>query len=430
MIYSVTVEIMIIRSFIYIMLIFLLGTCSKEIGRDYGKPKQLDYATIWDQIRNLDFEIKDEFQTNDEHRSFINILNSILNADYLSAKKSISDIYFQTTDSTMKHYSNQVLTDLLFFESNWNEILMNYQFHTKDLKDEDNIMVSVEAYSKADKEEYIWAADSFKVHTIQSVSGAPIIEVIVNGNSFWFWVDTGANYSVLASDAADIANIIPLTFERAKALTATVMKVNYLPAIIDELKIGELTVKNHPTIILNDFDLRFRIFGSNRLTKIDGIVGWKLLQNLDITLNYSNNNTIIRRPIKRDSVINNFFWLGIPVLRVQSTTGRELFFGLDTGMEKSIITENILEKMYFDNVYWVTREEISAGGAVYNFANVVPQLDIIIDGKPIRIEDVGTGAKMKDYFVRIDGIIGSDVLLNSEIRIDCTNGYFSYEISE
>jgi hypothetical protein len=99
-------------------------------------------------------------------------------------------------------------------------------------------------------------------------------------------------------------------------------------------------------------------------------------------------------------------------------------------MEKSIITENILEKMYFDNVYWVTREEISAGGAVYNFANVVPQLDIIIDGKPIRIEDVGTGAKMKDYFVRIDGIIGSDVLLNSEIRIDCTNGYFSYEISE
>jgi len=421
---------MLVRVAIYIILIFLLVQCSKNIGKDYGKPKQLDYVSVWEQMRNLDFDFKESFVLNAEQKNFVEVLKLILDSDYNQAQEIANDLYYFTNDSTMKYYSNQVLTDLLYYESNWSKILDNYKFHTKALEDDDNIMISVEAFSQQLKEEYVWAADSFKVHTIQSVSGAPIIEVKVNGSSFWFWVDTGANYSVIASDAADICNIIPLTFERSKALTATQMKVNYLPAVIDEFQLGDLTVKNHPTIILNDFDLRFRIFGSNRLTKIDGIIGWKLLQNLDITLNYSNNNTIIRKPVKVDSLNNNFFWLGIPILRLKSPTGRELFFGLDTGMEKSIITDNILEKLYFDNVYWITREEISAGGALYNFADVVPQLDIIIDNKPIRIKDVGTGGKMKNYFVRIDGIIGSDVLLNSIIRLDCTNGYFSYELSE
>jgi predicted aspartyl protease len=421
---------MLVRGVIYILLILLIAKCSKNIGHDHGKLKQLEYNSVWEQMRNLDFDFSDQFDRTEEHDIFVNALKLILDSDYTHAKELVKDIYFSTNDSAMKYFSNQVLTDLLFFESNWSEILQNYQFHTKDLDDADNIMISVDAYNKAPKEEFIWQADSFPVHTIQSVSGAPIVEVKVNGNSFWFWVDTGANYSVIASDAADIANIVPLTFKRSKALTATVMKVNYLPAIIDEFLIGDLIIKNHPAIILNDFDLRFRIFGSNRLTKIDGIIGWKLLQNLDITLNYSNNNTIIRKPIERDSVNKNFFWLGIPIMRIESTSGRELYFGLDTGMERSIITESILEKMYFDNVYWVTREEVSAGGALYNFANVVPRLDIIIDGEPVSIDDVGTGAKTKDYFISIDGIIGSDVLYNRVLRIDCMNGFFSYEKSE
>ncbi len=381
-------------------------------------------------MRNFDLDFNDDVELSKDQEKFAHGLRQILNAEYSEAKEIFEQLYLYTNDSTVKYYSNQVLTDLLFFESNWDEILRNYQYHTKDLNDEDNIMVSVKAFSNAPKEELIWETDSFMVHTMQSVSGAPIVEVKINGNTFWFWVDTGANYSVIASDAADICNIIPLSFERSKALTATVLRVNYMPTIISDLKIGDLTVKNHPAIILNDFDLRFRIFGSNRLTKIDGIIGWKLLQNIDITLNYHNNNTIIRKPRSSAAPQKNFFWLGIPVLRLESPSGRELYFGLDTGMERSTITENLLEKMYFDNVYWITREELSAGGAVYNFANVVPRFDFVIDNTPVSIEDIGTGAKLKNYFVKIDGIIGSDVLYNNILRIDCRNGRFSYILSE
>lgn len=421
---------MLIRLPLIAISVLLFAQCLGPYTKDTQKLRPLEYSNEWDAMRNLDFDYLDSFDlTLDEHQ-FKEALLMILKSEYKKAKDIIKPIYKHTDDSATKHYATQVLTDLLFFESNWDAILKNYLKYTDDLQDADNIMVSVEAFSNAPEEKMIWEQDSFRVHTIQSVSGSPLIEVEINGHPFWFWVDTGANYSVIASDAAEICNITPLTFERSKALTATVLKVNYMPAILDEVRIGELIVKNHPAIILNDFDLRLRIFGSNRLTKIDGILGWKMLQNLDLTLDYSKSETIIKTPLKNDKLRKNFFWLGVPILRIHSPLGRELFFGIDTGLEKTIITRNILEKLYFEDVYWITRENLSAGGAVYNFANVVRRLDIVIDSIPVHIEDVGTGFKLKDYFIKLDGIIGSDLLQNSVLRLNCLNGHYSYRISE
>lgn len=421
---------MLIKLPIIVISIFLFSQCLGPYTKDTQKLRPLEYENEWDAMRNLDFDHLDTFDLSIDEKNFKDALKKVMKAEYHKAKEIMKPIYMHTKDSTTKHYATQVLTDLLFFESNWDAILENYLKYTDDLEDTDNIMVSVEAFSNAPKEKMIWEQDSFRVHTMQSVSGSPLIEVEINGHPFWFWVDTGANYSVIASDAAEICNITPLTFERSKALTATVLKVNYMPAILEEVQVGGLTVKNHPAIILNDFDLRLRIFGSNRLTKIDGIIGWKMLQNMDITLDYSRSETIIKKPLTKDPLPKNFFWLGVPVMRIHSPLGRELFFGIDTGLEKTIITKNILEKLYFEDVYWITRENLSAGGAVYNFANVVRRLDIVIDSIPVHIEDVGTGFKLKDYFIKLDGIIGSDLLQNSILRLNCQNGHFSYRISE
>lgn len=421
---------MFIRIILLGLMLVFLTQCLGRYSRDTQQIRPLEYQNEWAAMRNLDLKYLDSSDLKNEQIHFKNALSMILNANYDEAQEKIAKINRQTIDSTTKHYSNQVLTDLLFFQSDWEKIIKNYLRYTDDLDDEDNIMLSIMQFSNSPKEQLIWKSDSFNVHTIHSVSGSPLIEVVINGNPFWFWVDTGANYSVIASDAAQICNIQPLSFERSKALTATILKVNYMPAILDIVEIGDLEIRNHPAIILNDFDLRLRIFGSNRLTKIDGIIGWKLLQNLDITLDYVNSETIIRKPMDKDTLPKNFFWLGVPVLRVESPLGRELFFGIDTGSENTVITQNILEKLYFEDVYWITREELSAGGALYNFANVVRRLDLVIDGTPVHLEDVGTGVNLKDYFVKLDGIIGSDLLHNSILRLNCMNGYFSYQLSE
>ena len=65
----------------------------------------------------------------------------------------------------------------------------------------------------------------------------------------------------------------------SKAATGNI--VNTIPGLIDSLSIDGLKIYNHHCMIFDSKNLEFRIQGIS-LLKIDGIIGWNLLQELDV----------------------------------------------------------------------------------------------------------------------------------------------------
>jgi len=190
-----------------------------------------------------------------------------------------------------------------------------------------------------------------------------VIELIVNGHRKKFWVDTGAGLSVVASDVAEECNILPIGTEKTTGRAGTGKRISIQPAIIDDLQIGELLIKNHPVLIVDKNEMEFRLFGFLRILKIDGIIGWPAIQNMKIEFDYKKKLTTINKPVKVKTKNRNLFWLGKPIVRVKTPEGLNLNFQLDTGANRTSIHKNILKKIIIESTYSKRSTDWSIGGS-------------------------------------------------------------------
>jgi hypothetical protein len=256
----------------------------------------------------------------------------------------------------IQHHSHTVLEALLFSQSKWAELLAL----PRSGGDSEDILTS--AYCTCPEEEYIFSSNETTIPMTVSSTGSPLIEVKVNGSVKRFWVDTGAGLTVLASDVAEQCGVVPIGHQRADASTATTIRVSARPTRVSQLEIGGVLIKNHPAIILNKEDLEFRLFGFIRLMKIDGILGWNAIRNLSLEMDFRNERLTLRRSVRAEGDVGPLFWLGFPIVRLMSSDGTEIIFGIDTCARRTTIRPSILRKL---GIYVVgSRRTIigSAGG--------------------------------------------------------------------
>jgi hypothetical protein len=109
--------------------------------------------------------------------------------------------------------------------------------------------------------------------------------------------------------------------------------------------------------------------------KLDGIIGFDIIRQLDIEVDYRESTMRLRNPAtSRRFSDRNMFWVGLPVVRITSTDGMPLHFGLDTGAQLTFVTETLLDKLQLQAARMESRRVGGLGGEISLRAPVLPDL--------------------------------------------------------
>jgi len=233
---------------------------------------------------------------------------------------------------------------------------------------------------------------------------------------------------MLASDVAADLGIAPLVQDTLEIVTST-GRVSAMPALIPRLVIGPLVVDNAPTMIVNESMMEMqesRPTQPGMRVKIDGIIGFDIIRQLDLELDYGDGVLRLRNPAASRSDGNrNLFWVGLPVIRLTSDDGVALHFGLDTGAQLTFVTETLLDKLQLSPARTESRRVGGLGGEVSLRAPVMPDLRVMVRGFPILFKGAFVRAPVYQVLASLDGVLGGDVWNSGIVRIDMTNGVFA-----
>lgn len=398
-------------------------------GSSLPPAKAVEYGSIREAMRNLDFSFLETQQLSDQQNNFSEALRLIIEGKEQTAEQMLRELHDATTDSVIKTDVEVILGTMLFFQSRWQALITLDSL--SGTPEQDGDLLLPRAYSRTAPESYTFLSNSSRLPTTFTASGVPTIEVYVNGKQKKFLLDTGAGMSVVSSELAAECNIAPIGEQKALAGTSTSKKVGILPAVIKDMKIGGLLIQNHPVIIIDQKDLQFKLLGLFTVMKIEGIIGWNAIQNLFVEIDYPNKITIIQEPEKFDVPNHNFFLLGgYPIVRLRSENGILLNFGLDTGARESWITDNLLKKINYKTANSNTKKVGSAGGWEKIESKILPELNLLLNEYQLTFRKIGTRPVSLDEFVELDGVLGGDVFENSKIRIDYQNGIFDFFVPD
>ncbi|MEO6866205.1 MAG: retroviral-like aspartic protease family protein [Gemmatimonadaceae bacterium] len=257
--------------------------------------------------------------------------------------------------------------------------------------------------------------------------GTPIIRVEVNGHTHYFWLDTGATMSLLASNVAIECGVTPLTNDTL-AIAAAQGRIAARPAIASLVQIGNVTIRNLPVALLDPSALRLDKRIANGLIvpmKLDGVIGSDVLRRLSVVLDMGARTISLARPAAHPPKQRTLVWIGFPVVRLLTRNGHPVLFGLDTGADSTIVTDAWMDKTP-DPQLTAARGTVDALGATH--ASNLPVLHRVTvgDGEYVlRLSDVPIVQERRQTFVTLDGVLGADVLAHATLHLDITNGVFA-----
>jgi len=160
--------------------------------------------------------------------------------------------------------------------------------------------------------------------------------------------------------------------------------------------------------------------------KIDGIIGFDIIRQLDLELDYVDGILRLRDPAtSHPDAKRNLFWVGLPVILITSSDGTPLHFGLDTGAQLTFVTETLLDKLQIAPARIENRRVGGLGGEISLRAPVLPDLKVLVRGYPILFKGAFVRAPVYQVLASLDGVLGGDVWNSGIVRIDITNGVFA-----
>lgn len=387
------------------------------------------YDDFWEAMRQFDFDYINRNEVTEEQRNFAVALEYIMNGEYRDAETLFSTLFRSSSDSLIRKQAADILQSLLNLHSEW-EQLVELDASLPNGLDDDNTVIMARAFSQLPPERYHYQDEPVVLPTTLSISGVPIVGVSVNGVEKNFWIDTGAEMTVVSSALAKECGIVPLGSETARIGTATDIKINMQPGVIEELRIGALRIENHPVIMLDKKDLEVKLFGIIKLVKIDGILGWNAIQNMDLTLDYRQLTITIRKPERRYTPERNFHFLDEPFVTLSDTLGTPFHFFLDVGAGNTHLYEFGLSKV--DTSRFSTARAIvgGAGGMQPVRKRVLSSLSLIIGKNRIQFNQIDAHGEGGESFFRFDGILGSDIAQDRILILDFLNGRCDLKSSE
>jgi hypothetical protein len=367
----------------------------------------------------------------DSEKRFAQALMSLMDGDFEKAEQGFGQLRTTATDSIIRAGSRVIYTATLQYQEKWDALAV--------LKSEP----SQPQADRADKASIEWWAVAFRnvppmTITFRSRSdvmpmsvsavGTPLVPIRIRGRNYHFWLDTGSSMTMLASDVAHDLGIVPLVPDTLEIVTST-GRVKAHPALLPQLQIGSLVVRNAPTMIVDESLMQMRepkLREPSQKVKIDGIIGFDIIRQLDLEVDYGESSLLVRNPAtSRKESERNMFWVGLPVVRLTSGEGIPLHFGLDTGAQQTFVTETMLDKLQLQAARVESRRVGGLGGEISLRAPVLPDVRLFVRRFPILFKSAVVRAPVYQVLASLDGVLGGDVWNSGIVRIDMTNGIFA-----
>jgi len=363
-------------------------------------------------------------------REFAEALGNLMSGDLERAEQRFGKLRTTATDSIIRAGSRVIYTATLQYQEKWGPLaaLKNEPSEPKaDRSDKASIELWADAFKNIPPKTFTFRSAAVRLPMLVSAVGTPLVPVRIGGKEYNFWLDTGSSLTMLASDVARDLNIMPLVPDTLEIVTST-GRVKANPSLIAELQVGQLVVRNAPAMIVQEALMEMRearsIEGSLHV-KIDGIIGFDIIRQLDLEVNYGESSLRIRDPATlRPDADRNMFWVGLPIIRLMSEDGIALHFALDTGAQLTFVTETLLDRLQLEAARIESRRVGGLGGEISLRAPVLPDLKVLVRGFPILFKGAVVRAPVYQVLASLDGVLGGDVWSSGIVRIDMTNGVF------
>ncbi len=399
----------------------MLPYCSTLKDKEYNNIKLLlDNKTFIDKARNLELDNLKFDNLTKEEVDFLYVIRNLLLNEFQFVENKVRNIISKNDNSTFKNEYLQFLAYSLIFQSKWKELIPESKFY---FYDPDSVFLVAQIFASIDSQKVFFKKEIDSLSFSTAPNGAIIVQVQINGKTRNFWFDSGSNYTIVSSKTAEDCNLPIITKEKSKAITYTNYKVDVIPTYIPALSIGNLEIINHPALIVDEYNLKLNLWASKVPVEIYGILGWRFMQNVKVTIDYNKNIMILEKPSKKSNFKSNFFWYGVPIV-IGEFQNKKILFALDLGSERSYLTENVFQKVSFQKIYEQTKKIGSVGGWRFSPSWVVPYFEVYIDTFRVSFYDINTIRLTNNYFFKIDGILGLDIFKKTQISFDILNSEF------
>lgn len=333
------------------------------------------------------------------------IASIIREGHYDEAIKVLEENFDRYRKDTSKVEIFNWLADLYLLKKDWKKFIALYNGHLYS-PGEDTTVLNAARFFKSYQERITVKPGNDWIKYKKSTGKTPKILMRINGKKWRFWVDTGAGLSVVSSKLAKKCHLKQYLPGKGRAISATGHAVGIRYGMIDSLNGAGLSVQNHACLVLDKKDLRFLKIIGIPLIKIDGIIGWNLLQELSVDIDFPSKKIRFNPSPAQPVRDNNFFWIGQPMTTAISNNIPLLFF-LDTGASQSGLYETIYNVADTSQVDHKQIRMASAGGAYKVNTSVFPQFRLTAGGQTLVMEDVAVEPKMsEDKIFTQHGVLG------------------------
>jgi hypothetical protein len=389
------------------------------------------HANYWEALAELHpVEALESARTPSE-KDFAQALQNLMDGDIDRAEADFGRLRTSASDTIIRAGSRVIYTATLQYQEKWQALaaLRSEPGQSKtDLTDRASIELWANAFRDVPAKSLTFRSSSALLPMLVSSVGTPLIPVKIQGKEYNFWLDTGSSMTMLASDVARDLHIVPLTPDTLEIVTST-GRVAANPALIPQMVLGGVTVRNAPTMIVAETMMQMpepRQIDIASRVKIDGIIGFDIIRQLDLEVDYGEGELRVRDPAtSRRMSDRNMFWVGLPVVRISSEDGTQLHFGLDTGAQLTFVTETLLDKLQLHAARIESRRVGGLGGEISLRAPVLPDVVVLVRGFPIIFKGAFVRAPVYQVLASLDGVLGGDVWNAGIVRIDMTNGIFA-----
>jgi hypothetical protein len=404
-------------------------------GRAVAKARKSSQAkTFWGAMTSLDPDYSISHPASADETHFATALRTMMSGDADEAELILDSLARHAGDSIVRSASHILLTAALQYQNKWRELAeISASRADTDTTQADRAGVErwAGAFKNVARREINFPANPVVLPLLLSAAGTPMVEVMINGKPKQFWLDTGSSMSIVSSDVAVEAGVEALVPDTLEVATTT-GRVAARPAAIARLDIGGISIRSATAMIVSSglMEIRGGDVIQTTAAKIDGIVGFDIISQLNLQIDYPNGVVRIRRPVPLSNTgQRNFFWVGTPVVRVVSQNGTLLHFGLDTGAQETFAMDRLIAKANA-RTFLGERKRVGGFAGMKEFrGQFIPSMRVALRGRNILFQKLLVFTPAVSSFVTLDGILGSDAGKTGVILIDAANGVFSIETS-
>lgn len=373
----------------------------------------ITYASWGKAVNDADFTVARKMTDNIADVEVIDAFETLLEGDVDKARS-----IFKKTESEEHSYLESLMLPYYFYHG------MHKECHAL-AKEIGNDLYSLSGILGTNPEPHFsWGADNVTLPILSfNYGGTPIIEVVLNGKSLRFIVDTGCSSTTISEETANECNIHQLE-QSIPMIDANKSSSEASAGIAEQIILGDLSISHQPIFIVKNLSLDF--FGIS-IGKMDGIIGWDILQQLNVVINWGEKYIRLSKPNRTRVNEPNLHAITSPFVTVRDEQGIKYYLHLDTGAKQTELFQKALDKgnlKYSKNgnkiSFGVNSTKRTSSKRVKNFTLSLGQHQFNFD-KIIATEESDISG-----FVKLDGRIGTDIFREGAIEIDYQAGYIRY----